>query len=367
MKRRRLLFIAITISFASAFALVVAEYVLRFQSAAIRNSESMDPGLIGYDSNLGWRIQSGWSGEHRHHDFRVRYQIADHGFRGPFPNPDSPPCLALVGDSFTFGLGVEDDQTFAHQLALLTDQSSRPVVNLGVPGYSTDQEVLLLEEVIDELKIDHVMLLVCLINDVFDNQRLFPLQAMHGKPRFRLDDDGELQLENVPVPMQQKPAAEMRENLASLVRGDLPPEQSSWVGWLGSREMVRRFGLFQPSFQPPEGYFEDKFASSLDLFDALIDRARQLVEASGAKFSLVLLPGQSLVEAPESFSGRYQEFVGRSIRTRSADRGVDVLDLTESLRQTRQAGSPPLYHAHDGHLNAVGHQAVAKLLHDCLE
>ena len=59
--------------------------------------------------------------------------------------------IALLGDSFAFGWGVNEEQSFAHlmekNLNLFT--AGRPkveVLNFGVPGYSTFQQVALLEE-----------------------------------------------------------------------------------------------------------------------------------------------------------------------------------------------------------------------------
>ncbi len=366
MNRRRGIFVAVTVSVSFGIALVCAEMVLRLQSASVRGSESMAPGLIGYDRELGWRLQPDWQGTHRHHDYSVQYHINDRGFRGPWPVDDDRTRVVLVGDSFTFGLGVADEATFARCLATRAREPEWQVINLGVPGYSTDQETLLLEEMISELQADRVVVIVCLINDVFDNERLFPLQAMYGKPRFRLDEDGGLKLENVPVPMDPKPPSEMKENLASLVMGDTPPQQSSVAQWLGRQQIVRRLGLFQPSFEPPDGFFEERFESSLTLFDALVARARGVAVSAGATFDLALLPGRSLVEEPESYSARYQEFLRRSLSQRAESMGIGVIDLALPLIKQHQSDATPLFHPHDGHLNAAGHAAVAELIHDGL-
>lgn len=55
--------------------------------------------------------------------------------------------VLLLGDSFTFGLGVNDEETFAAKLQKLSgDHMGYTVINRGVPGYTIDQELLSLNE-----------------------------------------------------------------------------------------------------------------------------------------------------------------------------------------------------------------------------
>lgn len=63
------------------------------------------------------------------------------GFRAP--GPAGPPAVVCLGDSCTFGLGVDDGETFPAQLHLSTGLG---VLNAGVPGYSAFQGRRLLEE-----------------------------------------------------------------------------------------------------------------------------------------------------------------------------------------------------------------------------
>mgnify|MGYP001618030010 CR=1 FL=1 len=78
--------------------------------------------------------------------------INDLGLRGEIPTTPRPPGvdrIMVLGDSTYFGHGVSDSQTFPAQLqALLQAQGlSVEVVNGGIPGYSTEQSRLLLDEV----------------------------------------------------------------------------------------------------------------------------------------------------------------------------------------------------------------------------
>lgn len=69
----------------------------------------------------------------------------------PVAKPKGTYRIALLGDSFAFGWGVAQDKTFAQKLEDSLNRMSKgaprfEVLNFGVPGYSTFQEVALLEE-----------------------------------------------------------------------------------------------------------------------------------------------------------------------------------------------------------------------------
>lgn len=69
----------------------------------------------------------------------------------PVAKPRGAYRIALLGDSFAFGWGVEQNETFAQKLennlnAISKGSPRFEVLNFGVPGYSTFQEVALFEE-----------------------------------------------------------------------------------------------------------------------------------------------------------------------------------------------------------------------------
>lgn len=337
-----------------------AETFLRLQAASIRASDEMTPGLIRYDRRLGWRLEKDWRGTHDHHDFSVQYTTNADGFRGP-DFTGTRPTAVLLGDSFTFGIGVDNDETFAAHLRDRCD-THLEVINLGVPGYSTDQQLLLLEESIADLRPEKVVVVVCLINDIFDNDRLFPLQAMQGKPRFELTQDKQLSLSNVPVPQTLKPASEMRENLASLVVGEHSDDRGVVARWMGNREICRRLGWFRASFTASDRYFANRFEQSLDLSLEIVARLQETAEASGAAFTIALLPGRSYIENEEGYSFLYQDYLRREVIRRAAEHQIDTIDLASELRKYYEQHAEPLYHPHDGHLNRRGHQLLGRLL-----
>src|SRR5690606_25037038 len=81
----------------------------------------------------------------------TRVTIDADGFRGNGPPaPPGRPVLA-VGDSFTFGDQVDDDETWPAYLERILQ---RPVRNGGVFGYSLAQAVLRAEEEVPRLGAD---------------------------------------------------------------------------------------------------------------------------------------------------------------------------------------------------------------------
>jgi hypothetical protein len=88
------------------------------------------------DPLIGWRLRPDFQ-----RDEASKYATSNSaGFRGPeeLDAPDAP--VVVVGDSFVYGTGVSDDDTFAAQLEHLL--RGPRVVNLGMPGFGIDQIAL---------------------------------------------------------------------------------------------------------------------------------------------------------------------------------------------------------------------------------
>lgn len=100
-----------------------------------------------FDRTLFWKLRPGLpptlvEGRIGPSDpIRFRLSTTAEGFRAP--DPGVSPVIVSLGDSCTFGLAVEDGETFPARLQALT---GLPVLNAGVPGYSSFQGRRLLEE-----------------------------------------------------------------------------------------------------------------------------------------------------------------------------------------------------------------------------
>jgi lysophospholipase L1-like esterase len=151
-----------------------------------------------FDPRYGWSHAPGTSGRFASLGFDIEVAINAQGFRGPettHARASGSRRVVLLGDSHAWGFGVEEEQSFARLLEQLIPNLQ--VVNLGVSGYSTDQELLLYQEEGHRYETDVVMLVVA-HNDLRGNTRTIE-SSVYGKPRFLLEGD-DLVLENHPVP-----------------------------------------------------------------------------------------------------------------------------------------------------------------------
>ncbi len=323
--------------------------------------------MVLYDAQLGWKLKPHWSGQHKHYDYQVRYALNQNGFRGQ-PLLNSNNNYTVVGDSFSFGLGVNDNETFTARLnAAETNSTSlnytgKKFYNLSVPGYSTDQQLLLLKKLSHKIS-KHVLLVVYLGNDLFDNMRAYPLQADHGKPYYKFSDNA-LELKNTPVPLEPKPAAVREESIAAIVSGG--KKQNNYaLNSLAKLEISRRLGLFQGGSVLTKEAMQQRFDESLKLFLTLLIEIDAVVNKNQGNVTVVLLPGRSYVEQPSSLSAQYQEYFRDYISASLKGSGsIRLMDLASHLKNLHNTGVDKLYYPNEGHLTALGHQYVADYLAD---
>lgn len=357
MKRRAFALAAFLL--AIVLGLLAAETVLRWRCAHIEAANSLDPGFAKCDAELGWTLTPGWKGKHQHWEYAVSYTINEQGFRTePVREKEvKGRVVAVVGDSFAFGMGVNDNETFVH---LLNRASASRFINCGVPGYSTDQEALLIEREVLRLKPSAIWLMVYLGNDLFDNELGRPLQVTAAKPYFELLGD-ELVLRNAPAPSPSAAAPTGGPDLATMVLGE--GYRMSLRGRLERRSAFFRAISESLLPEPPlPADFEGRTAPGVKLTLRIIERIDRDCRAVGVGFVTVLMAGRSFVERPDSLSARYQEAFRSKLIAGLRNAGVRVIDLASALKEERRSNSDAWFYEKDGHLNPTGSRVAAGIL-----
>ena len=148
-----------------------------------------------YDASTGWRAKSTLRNMRVFGD-KVLNTNAQ-GFRGTrdfsVPKDTTKTRILLLGDSFTFGEEVSDDESYAYHLEQLLPNVE--VLNFGVHGYGHDQMLALLTDVGVHYKPD-VVLLGFVAADMSRNTLRF---RDYAKPWYTIDADT-LVRHGTPVP-----------------------------------------------------------------------------------------------------------------------------------------------------------------------
>lgn len=235
--------------------------------------------------------------------------------------PANAPTIFLLGDSYAFGVGVNDDETVAWFLARRTPHN---VVNLGVLGYGTDQELLKLEELFErrpDATVRHVVVLV-FDNDFVDVQHAYdPFLGRH-KPHFRVANQELVRTD------YQRGALDRLMDVSRLV-------------WLVNSKCSMIFARPNP---PAE--------AGRDLVVACLQAMRRVAEARGAQLHIL---AHHRLRGPLPFSpSLWNDFLQRAGAT----------DITERLRTT--AGPDPIG-PDGGHWSAAGNALAAQIVFEATQ
>jgi len=157
------------------------------------------------------------------------------GLRGPtdyeYARTPGKQRILVLGDSFTFGTDVSDDETYSHYLESALPNTE--VLNLGVQGYGQDQMLLYLEEEGIKYHPDIVILGFAFMDTYRNLWKFFAF----AKPKFDVTPEG-LRLTNVPVPTPEQVLAQEPYRSKAIDFGVILREKVRWS--LGMNERKAR-------------------------------------------------------------------------------------------------------------------------------
>ena len=177
-------------------ALAASEIALR--AVGVRYSGS----TYRADPRLGWALRPG-AGAWEADEGLAWSRINRHGFRDrdrEVKKAEGVYRIAVLGDSLTEARQVDMDKTFTAlaEQALnerhCYDDREVEVLNFGVPGYGTGQELILLRERVSAFDHDAIILQVYSGNDIFNNHRALNPSDADMAPYFLLRG-GQLELD----------------------------------------------------------------------------------------------------------------------------------------------------------------------------
>jgi hypothetical protein len=344
-------------------ALALCEIVLRLLSALVPSAmleqfSTVAPGLrdsreaLGRlhlpDPELGYRMHAS-----TRHEIRLRRDLPvtrittnELGFRGPPPRSSS---VVVVGDSFAFGYGVDDDETSASELGRMLGAS---VASLGMSGYNPSQYNRALYEYGLPNRPALVLYYLFLGNDISGHQVLDDEpETLLGDPRVGLHD-----------------LLSAKSMVYQLVKTFLNASVYRHARHLRSEALDLYLYLDNSAYDLKRRPISDNF----EIVAENLKRARSRCGLAGAEMVLVLVPTKESVyrdlarpylPSPDFFEA--EDELRTRVVSRFAAEGGRSLDLAPFL-QRRAIRGEQLYHVFDGHWNAAGNRAAAEEIRDYL-
>lgn len=342
---RRILFAALTLSGGLLAALLLAEIGLRLfapqQTGPVQYDWNPELGQVQVPHQHARRTVPGV--------FSYTYTNNSLGLRGTreYPAGRRPGHrrVLFLGDSFTYGVGVNDDETFAALTERSLDSSGTPteVVNAGVGGTGTDYALNFFLKVGRTWE-PSVVALFFYWNDIGDNAR-HSFVLVDGLPQGTAENPVKAKQFTRSIPGYEWLVT--RSHLANLVK-------QAAIRWIAVRD-AGGADISPPADRLP------RTASPAEREEtaALLHTLRREVEKTGAEFLLFYIPTEGEVEQ------RRRGAPPSATETFVAEAGGPVFhSFTEVLAAAPHAAGE-LYFA-ERHWTPAAHRIAAGLLADLL-
>lgn len=303
---------------------------------ALKN-EQLWKGLINFDKRLGWVSRPNTHANYP--EWIGSISIDSEGMRsnGDACKSCAEPPLIAVGDSFTFGQGLSDKNTWP---AILQKLTMRRVLNAGVGGYGLDQMFMRAQD-LERTMANSTLIIGMIPNDIWRVGKTKIWGA--SKPTFRIEN-GNL------VGINPSPSHAIRidfiyhlldysflyhrlcnsERISERIRGYLRPPIINWT------------------------MDSDNYA---EISCAIMKQFAKLKFLHGI-FLMEMYAQGELENIPEYYK-QFQDCV-KTIK------GIKIVDLYNQFDSAMKEGDA-IYIPHDGHLNSRGTQRVAQDFYEVLK
>jgi len=313
------------------------------------------PDIYEYDPATFYRLKPELVLSHRTDDFDVTIRTDSHGWRSDHEiSRTKPPGVSRVlflGDSITFGWGVEEAESFPSLAAAkLTHAGVRgvEVINLAVPSFSSCASTARFKLEGLKLKPDVACAVIVLANDFGENGRHHLYRRSPFFSRFG--------------PQVLKTGLWARQLMISAVSGfNKTVPESLELNFLPYNGALLATGLFHAlSLKVPERSVMRKIENQLSL--ACADDFYRSATAAGIEPFLIIADTE--IRQPEQEAGPSDTISDREalIVRHFRERGMHYANLSDELRRRYPAmGGLPNFR-NDSHLTKEGHRLLAEAL-----
>ncbi len=306
---------------------------------AVRNVFHLDDRNVNFDDELGYTIKPGITVPFNNEEFRTTVSTNSAGFRGDDGSLKDPPVL-ILGDSFAFGWGVGQDDTCAERLEKV---SGTHVLNMGVSGYGTLQELLALKRYAQKHDVrGKTVVFLVYPNDIADTMGF-------GSGSIGIKD-GALQYSKFNKDTFDE---QMRMYKTRSCRGIYQVSYMAYLLKNAQKELKTKFRRKKKAEAPVETAPADR-ELKFRIFKLVIDEIKKYSEEKGFKTIFVWIPSVRSFEDPSGgeFGDENEADLLKKVQKIFADEALSLYDLKDSLSRAD-------YYILDGHLKPSGQNKAA--------
>jgi len=337
------------------------------------------------DQYAGSRLQPRFEGWYQK-EGRAYFRVNSWGFRdreyAPTKLPDTL-RIAVLGDSFAEALQVPREQAFWSILDqhLTETRGGTPggveVLNFGVSGYGTAQQLEVLRQYVWQFEPDVVLLAFFAGNDVRNNSKR--LEVDQVRPFFRLDSADELVLDDsfLTHPSYLKARSETVQLKVKLINcSRLLQLANEWRNRqktvLARRPASVEVGLDTACFLEPT---DPDWSDAWNITERLITQMQHEVGQHGAQFFVTTVTSAIQVHPDGkvrlAFARKLDipnlDYPERRLQALGRQRGFGVITLSEPMRRYAETRKVFLHgfantEPGTGHWNAAGHRLAGQLI-----
>jgi len=315
-----------------------------------------------FDPKLGWDNLAGAEGRFTRIEFSYPVKINSEGLWDAEIHEKAPHefRVAVLGDSFTWGLGVPYGERFTEVVEARNVRFN--VVNFGVTAFSPVQHMLQLDRVF-AMKADYVVMAICLANDVYENV-IFNAYN-HPKPYVALNADGKsFQVRGYPLPEHIETGSFLfgwtsSSRIISLVNLYLNQKHRKPLEQID--EMTDASLLYVPPDKLPPAD-RKRVADAFKLNELILASMKQKIDAAIGpnRFAVLLVPTKWDFPGNLPRKDGVPDTVGNEVMASLVRLGIPAIDGRATITQDD-------FWKRDMHWNASGHKKIGKQLGEFLE
>lgn len=318
--------------------LLVCEGIVR-----VVEPQQLAPVKFMYDKDIGLiHIPHLKGAEYQPNNYDIKFTNGDDGFRvthkGDIPDFVNKKIM-FIGDSFTYGKGVNDQETFAYELQQALIKDSVEIINAGVEGRGTDHALRSYQFYKDKYQ-PNTVIYFAHYNDLADNIR---------DEYFDVINDSTL----IPKSFEKLTGGTKEKLRKSKIYNRLI-SHSHFFSLL--KAVLVNLLIPDQIVSYEDGIDMDRAKNLTSIY---IEQLRKEVEADGRKFLVYYIPAINDIDARIKGQQTEQEaFFDNYFR----DKNVTFYNLSDDFIDSGEMNILKHFYLLEGHWNPNGHQLVAEKL-----